>query len=297
MYGAAATERAYELTVDEQGREFIVFGDGVRGARLPSGVNNVRAAYRKGLGVAGNVASGALTQLMTRPLGLKSVSNPLTAEGGTDPEGADTARGSIPLTTRTLGRAVSLLDYEDFARAFSGIAKAQAEVLHLPAGLTIAITIASPAGTPPLTIASPAWANLLGALKSSGDPHVSVALLALQASTFRIGLKVKCDPDYDPKLVLAGVEAALRYHYAFDQRALGQPVQQSDVIAVAQNVPGVIAIDITRLYGGTQPIAQSQPSKQVRLLASRMRVQGGIALASEILTLDPGSLDQLEQMT
>jgi predicted phage baseplate assembly protein len=233
---------------------------------------------------------------MTRPLGLKSVSNPLTAEGGTDPEEADAARGSIPLTTRTLGRAVSLLDYEDFARAFSGIAKAQAEVLHLPAGLTIAITVASPAGTPPLTTASPAWTNLLGALKASGDPHVSVQLLALQASTFRIGLKVKCDPAYDPKAVLAAVEAALRTHYAFDRRALGQPVQQSDVIAVAQNVAGVIAIDITRLYGGTQPIPQSHPSKQVRLLASRMRVQGGIALPSEILTLDPGPLDQLEQM-
>jgi hypothetical protein len=89
----------------------------------------------------------------------------------------------------------------------------------------------------------------------------------------------------------------LRAHYAFDQRALGQPVQQSDVIAVAQNVPGVIAIDITRLYGGTQPLPQTYPSKQVRLLASRMRVQNGVALPSELLTLDPGPLDQLEQMT
>ncbi|HXJ02002.1 MAG TPA: putative baseplate assembly protein, partial [Micropepsaceae bacterium] len=297
MYGASPTERAYVLTTDEQGREFVVFGDGVSGARLPSGVNNVRAAYRKGLGIAGNVASGSLTQLMTRPLGLKSVSNPFTAEGGTDPESADDARDSIPITTRTLGRAVSLLDYEDFARSFSGIAKAQAGVLNLPAGPTVAITIAGPVGTPPLTTASPTWTNLLAALKSSGDPHVSVMLLALQSSTFRIGLKVKFDPAYDPKTVLAAVEAALRAHYAFDQRALGQPVQQSDVIAVAQNVAGVIAVDLARLYGGTQPLPQTYPSKQVRLLASRMRVQGGVAFPSELLTLDPGPLDQLEQMT
>ena len=297
LYGVAATERSYVLTADEQGQEFVAFGDGVRGARLPSGVNNVRAAYRKGLGIAGNVASGSLTQLMTRPLGLKSVSNPLTAEGGTDPEAAEAARDSIPITTRTLGRAVSLLDYEDFARAFSGIAKAQAVVLSLPAGPTVAITIAGPVGTPPLTNASPAWSNLLSALKSSGDPHVPVLLLPLQASTFRVGLKVKCDPAYDPKTVLANVEAALRAHYAFDRRALGQPVQQSDCIAVAQNAAGVVAIDITRLYGGTQPAPQTHPSVQVRLLASRMRVQGGIAFPSELLTLDPGPLDQLEQMT
>ena len=51
MFGAAPTDRAYTLDVDEQGRTFVVFGDGVRGARLPSGVNNVRATYRKGLGM------------------------------------------------------------------------------------------------------------------------------------------------------------------------------------------------------------------------------------------------------
>ncbi|HEY4266369.1 MAG TPA: baseplate J/gp47 family protein [Micropepsaceae bacterium] len=297
MYGAGATERALVLAIDEQGREFVVFGDGVAGARLPSGVNNIRAAYRKGLGVDGNVAAGALTQLMTRPLGLKSASNPLTAQGGTDPESPDAARDSIPITTRTLGRAVSLLDYEDFARAFSGIAKAQAGVLQLPAGPVVAITIAGPDGTPPLTTASPTWTNLLAALKASGDPHVTIVLLALQASTFRIGLKVKCDPAYDSKSVLAAVEAALRAHYAFDERALGQPVQQSDCIAVAQNVPGVVAVDLTRLYGGTQPLPQTNPSKQIRLLASRMRVASGLALPAELLTLDSGPLDQLELMT
>jgi predicted phage baseplate assembly protein len=232
---------------------------------------------------------------MTRPLGLKSVSNPLPAEGGTDPEGAEPARQSIPLTTRTLGRAVSLLDYEDFASAFSGIAKAQAQVLQLAAGPTIAITVAGPAGAL-LTPASPVWNNLLAALKTSGDPHVAVLLLPYQASTFHLGLKVKRDPVYDIKTVLSAVEAALRGHYSFDARALGQPVQQSDVIAIAQAVPGVIAVDLTRHYGGTRPAAQTQVSKQLRLLASRMRVEAGSAQPSELLALDPGPLDQLEEM-
>src|SRR5262249_7999894 len=146
---------------------------------------------------------------MTRPLGLKSVSNPSPAEGGTDPESADAARQSIPLTTRTLGRAVSLLDYEDFARAFSGIAKAQAQVLPLAGGPTVAITIARPAGAL-LTPASPVWIHLLEALKLGGDPHVPVLLLPYQASTFHLGLKVKRDPAYDIKTVLAAVETALR---------------------------------------------------------------------------------------
>lgn len=296
MFGTGNTERAYALDLDERARQWVRFGDGINGARLPSGVNNVRATYRKGLGVAGNVRAEALTQLLSRPLGLKSVSNLLAAEGGTDPETATVARATMPLMTRTLGRAVSVLDYEDFARAFTGIAKAQAAVLRAAVGTVIAITIAGPDNTV-LTATNPVWQNLASALKDSGDPHVRVQLLAHQASTFQIGLRVKCDPAYETKTVLAAVEAALRAHYAFAVRELGQPVQQSDVIACAQAVLGVVAVDLDLLYGGTKPVSQTVRSRQVRLLASRMRVEGGVALAAELLTLHPGPLAKLEVIT
>ena len=75
-----------------------------------------------------------------------------------------------------------------------------------------------------------------------------------------------------------------------------QPVLQSDVIAVAHSVPGVVAVDLDFLYGGTAPAAQTVRSRQTRLLASRMRVSGGVALPAELLTLDPGPLDRLEEM-
>ena len=77
----SVSEAELAAVVAEPRQIFVGFGDGVSGARLPSGTNSVQAAYRKGIGVEGNVAAGSLTQLMTRPLGLKSVSNPLAAEG------------------------------------------------------------------------------------------------------------------------------------------------------------------------------------------------------------------------
>jgi hypothetical protein len=236
-----------------------------------------------------------LTQLVTRPLGLKSVSNPLPAEGGTDPEAEGVARRTMPLGTRTLGRAVSLRDYEDFALAFTGISKAQAEVLHLSGGPTIAITIAGQDGAV-ISTTNPVWTNLRLALTSSGDPFASIALLSYQPSTFRLGMKVKRNPAYAIKTVLAAVEAALREHYAFDARALGQPVYQSDVIEVVHGVPGVVAVDLDFLYGGTSPASQTIKSRQTRLLASRMRVSGGVALPAEILTLHPAPFDRLEEM-
>jgi hypothetical protein len=109
-------------------------------------------------------------------------------------------------------------------------------------------------------------------------------------------LRCKRDPDFDAKTVLAAVEAALRAHFAFDARELGQPVQQSDVIAAAQSVPGVVAVDLTKLYGGTTPYAQTVPSRQVRLLASRTHVDQGVAKPSELLTLDPAPFALLEEM-
>jgi len=296
LYGAASDERAYALSIDERGKTWVVFGDGIRGARLPSGVNNVRASYRKGLGTEGNVDADKLTQLMTRPLGLKGVSNPAAAEGGTDAEAADEARRSMPLGTRTLGRAVSLLDYEDFALAYTGIGKAQARVLQLAAGQTIAITIAGSDGTE-LSASNPVRANLLSALKNGGDPHVGVELLSYRASTFRVGLKVKRDPAYELETVLAAVEAALRERFSFSARSLGQPVLQSEVIAAAHAVAGVVAVDLDYLYGGTSPAAQTVPSRQTRVLADRMHVSGGSAVPSELLTLDPAPFDVLEEMT
>lgn len=295
LYGAGAGERAYTVVTDEQGRVWVQFGDGERGARPPSGSNNLRASYRKGLGVAGNVAALSLTQASTRPLGFKSVANPLPALGGTDAEPAEAARRSMPLFTRTLGRAVSVLDYEDFARAFAGVAKASAAVLSLRHGPTVAVTVAGMAGAT-LTPDNPVWRNLLGALRANGDPHVGLRLLTHAAHTFRLGLKVKVDPAYEPKPVLAAVEAALRAAFSFDARELGQPVQQSEVVAVVHGVPGVVAIDLDFLYGGSAPPSQTLKSRQARLLATRMRVSNGVPGPAEILTLHPGPLDRLEPM-
>jgi Baseplate J-like protein len=292
LFGSTPPERIYSLLDDEQARNFVQFGDGVRGARLSSGQNNVRATYRKGLGVQGNLAAESLTQLVQRPLGVKGVSNPMPAEGGASAEEPEEARHTMPLRTRTLGRAVSLLDYEDFACAFAGVAKARAEVLHLANGPVIAITIAGPGGVV-ISPTSPVWLNLAAALAENGDPHVAVRLLAHQSATFRIGLKVKRDADFESKQVLAAVETALRERFRFEARALGAPVQQSEVIAVAQAVRGVVAVDLDFFY---RPQPNQGPSREVRLLAARMHVKAGVPVADEILTLAPELFDRLEEM-
>ena len=81
LFEARPKDRAYVLGTDADGKAYVEFGDGTRGSRLPTGSNNVRARYRKGLGAGGNVKAGALAQLLDRPLGVKGASNPVQAAG------------------------------------------------------------------------------------------------------------------------------------------------------------------------------------------------------------------------
>ena len=284
LYGAPARDRSYVVRTDESGATSVQFGDGANGSRLETGINNVRAIYRKGIGAAGNVGPNAIAQLLDRPLGVKGVSNPSAGAGGVDPESEESARTSIPLGVRTLDRAVSLLDYEDFARAFSGVTKASAAVLPLRAGRTIVVTVSFEGGD--------RIDDLTTALRTFGDPHVQVLVLAGTTETFRIALKVAVDPDYETGVVLSGVEAALRAAYSPAARAYVEPVFLSQIDAIAHGVAGMLAIDVDRLYLG------ASPGRSERLLAQQPAVgPGGSAIPAGLLALDGAPFDWLETIT
>lgn len=288
LYHAGADDRSYVLRVGEDGAGTIQFGDGRHGARLPTGQDNLRAVYRKGIGTAGNLQAGQLSQLLTRPLGLKAASNPLPAEGGVDADSADHARRNMPLGVRTLGRVVSVQDYEDYARAYTGIAKAQATVLNTRAGRTVFITVAGDdGGQPP----DSTLAKLLNALKQNGDPLVHCETTAYHEATFHLALRIKRDPDHDGKKVLADVEAALRAAFSFDARDFGQIVSRSEIIAVAQEVEGVLGVDLDRFYRS----ATIALEERLTPAAATVDAQGN-GIAAELLLLDTGPFDYLEEM-
>jgi hypothetical protein len=214
---------------------------------------------------------------------VKGVSNPLAASGGVDPETEDAARTSIPLGVRTLGRAVSLLDYEDYARAFTGVVKANATVLPLRGGRTIVVTVVFEGGE--------RLDDLADALKSHGDPRVQVLVLEGTTDTFRLALRVAVDPAHEQDAVLAGVESALRDAYYLEVRALAEPVFRSEIVATAHTVAGVLGVDVDALYtGATSSIAD-------RLIAQRPDVDSaGEAIPAGVLVLDADPLDALEVM-
>lgn len=291
LYDAEASDRSYVARVDEDGKGEIQFGDGQRGARLPTGQENVRAIYRKGLGSDGNLKAGQLSQLLSRPLGLKEVTNPQASAGGVDAEAVKDARRNMPLGVRTLGRAVSLLDYEDYARAYTGIAKAQALVLPIHGIRTIFISVAGDEGVQP-EADGPTLPGLLSSLKNNSDPFVPCDAAAYNPAYFKLALNIKRHPDHDIDVVLAAVEAALREAFSFDNRDFGQIVARSEVINVTQQVDGVMGVDVDRFYRG---ITMSLEDRLVPAAASVHPITGD-GIAAELLLLDPGPLDYLEEI-
>lgn len=287
-YGAAPGDRVIVTRDEPDGTLRVVFGDGTRGARPASGSNNIRATYRKGLGAAGNVKPDQLSQALDRPLGLKGVSNPIAATGGVDPEEEARARVSIPIPVRTLGRAVSLLDFADFALAFTGIAKASTTVLTLRTGRTIVVTVADEDGQPP---PQPALDRLGSEIRAEADPNVAVRVVPCRPADFRLGLKVMADPAREAAGVRAAVEAALRAAYGGPHRSIGEPVHRSAVIAVAAAVPGVLAVDLDYLFRAGAPA-----SLQARLVAQPAQVVGSAPVGAELLALAEGPLTELEPM-
>ncbi|CAM5523614.1 LysM domain-containing protein OS=Streptomyces antimycoticus OX=68175 GN=SSPO_088440 PE=4 SV=1 [Streptomyces antimycoticus] len=108
LAGRGPHERVYVTGTTGDGRTTVTFGDGVHGARLPSGHENVRARYRFGTGEAANVPADRITQALTRPLGVTAVTNPQPATGGADGDGPGMTRRTIPLAVSALDRLVSL---------------------------------------------------------------------------------------------------------------------------------------------------------------------------------------------
>lgn len=288
LYGAGPRERVFASRIDDDGRTIVTFGDGVFGARLPTGRNNVVATYRKGIGRAGSVGAGKLTTALDRPLGLREVTNPMAAAGGEDAETLDGARDNAPVTTLTLGRVVSLQNYEDFAHGFAGIAKAKADFAWDGESRRILLSIAGPGGEA-IDPTDKTYVSLVGALRRYGDPFVRVAVASYRPATFRLALKLKIDPDYVPDAVLAAVETALRAAYSLEARGFASLIAASEIFAIAHGVAGVIAADLDLFHRTTPPNAAVILHQRLLAEPARLSPSGGL-IAAEILTLDPGPI-------
>lgn len=312
IFGLQPLDRQFITTRSDAEVTTAIFGNGKRGARLPTGRENLRAEYRQGIGKAGNVAAEQITLLAARPLGVKEVINPRPASGGADPESRDQARKNAPLAVLALDRLVSTPDYGDFARTFGGVGKAFAERLSDGRREMVHVTIAG-AGDAPIEESSDLFGNLWQALIQFGDPALPIRLAVRELLLLIISAKVRLLPDYVWEKVAPKIRAKLLDTFSFDNRELGQDVFLSEVISTMQSIEGVGYVDVDAFGGlgeknadGTvrtpnELIAQAQsivqrpkPDQRVRVnLPELLTSAGGQIQPAQLAYLTPEVPDTL----
>lgn len=227
----------------DDGRTEITFGDGLRGARLPSGEENLVATYRSGIGLDGELDAGQLQLLKTRPLGITEVVNPFPATGGAARERRSEAGENAPRSVLVLGRVVSLQDYEDYAKSYPGVGKARAVAMWDGALRLVHLTVGTVGGEP-LVRGSPVHQGLRSALDAVRNTSQRLEIAGFRRTTFDVTAKIMVDSRFEADVVKLAVERHLTNVFAYERREFGQRVSPSEVIVAIQEVDGVVMVDL-----------------------------------------------------
>jgi predicted phage baseplate assembly protein len=282
LYEAGPNSRVYMLSHADDGHAVITFGDGIHGARVPSGTDNVAATYRSGMS-AEAPAAGQVRTLQSGPAGIESVSNPLPATPGAVPESMAAARHQAPLQVSAMGRVVSLRDFEDFTLAYPGVGKASASALRTRHGPLMAITVALSAGQgSDITPDEGFLRDLAQSLDAASGRQRRLRVLPYLPRHFGIGATVQTDGEDERALVGAAIRKALLSAFSVGQAAFGETIAVSDVARVIRGVAGVSAARVSAFF---------KTGKAVRLRAAlhadsaRWRSRSDTVRAAELLAV------------
>jgi predicted phage baseplate assembly protein len=298
---SAPSDPVFVTTLDDSGQTTVVFGDGFNGARPPSGVDNIHAHYRNGLGSAGNLPSGAVQQLVDSLTNLQKVANPIPTSGGADQESPGSIRKSAAGSLQTFGRAVSAADYAALASSYPGIAKASAAwivqdpstqlvVAHPYVQLTAATTNRTPLQGTSLA------ANLRRFLDGRRDPNVLLRIQDFTPVYIAVTVEVAINAQYPHQATLNSVNAALNPgvnpdgslgFFAFDRLQFGEPVFLSSLYAAVQAVAGVDNVVVTTLarVAPSPADAASAAPHDILIGPTEVAVVDGKASPASVLTV------------
>jgi hypothetical protein len=239
FFGKKENDQVYIVRQNDEGESLVTFGDGIRGERLPSGVNNIMANYRFGAEAACPPA-GSVNQISKPVKGLQSVKNILAAFGGADAEPAEEMRKYAPKSALTLGRVISLQDMEALTAAFPGVRAVQTE-WRWNKGKQCAsahIFYIGEDGLEP---------SISQRLRNVSDPSTSITVEKAQPVSLTISLNVQIDPRYLEQDVIR----QLRQHLMDKQNGLlapekigiGTPLYRSKIFEAVLKIKGTVSVD------------------------------------------------------
>lgn len=303
FFGRGAGETVYIVREDAQQRSFVQFGDGRNGARLPSGRGNVVARWRSGSGAVGALKPGSPPSAAERPPGFDKVSLAGIVAGGAAPESGAKAREAAPGKVQSLGRLVSLADFETETLGLPGVSAASAAWdLHQGVPALILRVLLQAGREAEFTALRATIAHLQ---RCRGPDRFPVVVQQALLRYVFLDLHYARDPRARAEDVAAGVRACLGLAgseadaqtglFGLATRRLGAREYASRIEGRVQNVAGVAWCKVVALgrfaTGVTDPASVALPP------APRQNLAVLPCAAHELLQLAPMHLSLTETAT
>lgn len=240
------TDKDFTVTMQSDGLIYLVFGDNTNGA-IPGSGFTIFGTYKTTEGLVGNVGENTITIITTAispPAGINSltVTNLSPALGGKDVEEIEDIRKAIPLSLRTLNRAVSRQDYRDIAVLAPSIRGA---LIGMTCGSGITLYVVAEGGGNPTSalladtltfMEARSMVSIPITMQPSGETHIKVKLVI--TGRYRVS----------GTTLLAKTIAALENLYNPYVATINQDVRKSDIVATVDNLPEVDYLTMTWMY-------------------------------------------------
>jgi len=194
------------------------------------------------------------------------VLNPSPSTGGADRESIPYAVAHAPAVFRSLKRAVTAADYVALAASFQGVGKVQAQAT----GWNTVTLYVAPSGGGKVSD------SLEASLKAYfEDKRMVSQIVEVQDVTYvpiYVTAQIGVQSYYVVSDVRANVQQAAANLLAFSNVDFGQTIYLSKFYEVAEEVPGVVFVNITEFRRGDVATPAVEPSGKITLAAQEVPV-------------------------
>ena len=288
---SSGTNRDVVIEVDDDNIGWLRFGHADDGlpinGQAPEPGHAIRASYRTGNGVIGNTGAGAirsvlddgsiaasLREVLTRPGATATVTNPVPAQGGTEPETIEQVRQRAPFAFRRQERAVTAEDYADRAAQFGSpgparIQRAVSTIRWTGSWYTVVVAV-DPISSETADAAFLADVqNYLDVYRMAGH---DLQVVGAEYAPLEVGLAVYVDPGYRRDLIRADLLEVMSNRRLPDGRlglfhpdrlTFGTTVYLGPIIAAAQAIAGVARVTPTRFSRYRLPGTDARTSGRI----------------------------------
>lgn len=297
LFGRGDKEEVYIVREDANGDSWVQFGDGEAGARLPSGLNNIVAKWRVGVNAHGFLKESTTPQAGAKLERLDKVRLPGLVAGGAPPETGGHARQTAPGRVQSLGRLVSLRDYETETMTIPGVALASARWATVDNVPAVVLTLLMDSGRE--AEIDSVRQSVTTANRCRGPRRFPVVAVQGHRRWTYLSAHVTLDPSWEESAVLAAINDALLHEVGDDNdstpaglftlaaRGFGDPEYATRIEGVIQQVGGVVWTAVTgfgALAVGDDPALLASPA------APWTRTEIVSASTEEVLALDASHL-------